>query len=404
MLTLETRDQVMIQKKLQKAMAERGIDVLLLHEVTDVFYATGHYSHFQRICTVPGYTLAIVPPEGECIVVCPDYEAQGVPLACKDVKLEISITGIYIDQLETMTGQEAPKERPSTVDGNTTFRHAMEMILDIKPDATIGIQGKTLTPSPLSVIKEMGKECQFVDCSELLERVKAIKTPWEVDVLRAAAQMTERAMNETAALAHVGMTEAELHNAYFIHGMQQNPYVNTVLPTCSLGRYFSPFVIPRNVKFESGDLIRFDCGVNYLGYVSDICRNFSVEYAKDENKRRFAALIAGYERMMELIGPGVKIAEVFNEGVRAVKENGLPEYLRGHMGHSIGVEVCVEEWPYISPSAGDAVFEPGMVLSVEAPYNNPLVGGMAPEDTIVITEDGYELFTHTPKELVVVGA
>lgn len=107
----------------------------------------------------------------------------------------------------------------------------------------------------------------------------------------------------------------------------------------------------------------------------------------------------GYRRELELIGPGVKIADVFHEVQQTVRDAGIPDYLRGHLGHSIGTYTLGEEYPYISPNV-EEVFQPGMVLSAEIPYNNPLIGGLTPEDSLVITQDGYERFTYVPEEIV----
>ena len=53
---------------------------------------------------------------------------------------------------------------------------------------------------------------------------------------------------------------------------------------------------------------------------------------------------------------------------------------------------------------GDETFQPGMVVSCEVPYSSAVLGGMTPEDSIVITENGYERFTFVPEEIVEIDA
>ena len=83
----------------------------------------------------------------------------------------------------------------------------------------------------------------------------------------------------------------------------------------------------------------------------------------------------GYHRELEMIGPGVKIADVYHE-VMAIVRKTIPDYVRGHLGHSI--RISIEEYPYISPYVGDETFQPGMVVSCEVPYSSAVIGGMTP--------------------------
>jgi Xaa-Pro aminopeptidase len=107
---------------------------------------------------------------------------------------------------------------------------------------------------------------------------------------------------------------------------------------------------------------------------------------------------------IELIGPGVRFSDLYAEVRRAVEATGvIPNYARGHMGHSIGISPILEEYPQISADC-DLELTPGMVISFELSYfgthGAPAVGGFNTEDSFVITSEGHERFTHAPKTLV----
>jgi len=402
MVKFSDRNQQEVQERIQKVMLEHGVDGLILTEFGAIYYATGHYSTFQKVTNVPGYCIAVLPVEGPFTVIMPDYETMSLK-QLPGVNIEISTTGIYIDGLETITGKPAPKVRPSTVDGSKTFRTALDILKSKKPDSVIGIQSRLLTADAVKVFNENAGSCTYVDCQKILDRARMIKTPWEIEVLRTAAQMSERAMTATANAMHEGMTVGELVNLAYQNCMAQGAGVTGARPVLSVGgRYFGNFEIPPEDTLRKGDIVRMDCGPFYLGYISDICRAYSVGKASDEAKRMYAALIEGYKRELELIGPGVKIANVYNE-VMALMRKTIPDYVRGHLGHSIGTYYLAEEYPYISPYVGDETFQPGMVLSAEVPYSSAVLGGMTPEDSFVVTENGIERFTFVPEEIVEIG-
>lgn len=402
MVKFSERNQLEVQEQIQRVMQKAGVDGVILTEFSAIYYATGHYSTFQKVTNVPGYCIAVLPVEGEFSVIMPDYETMSLE-QLPGVNIEVSTTGIYIDGLERITGKPAPKVRPSTVDGSKTFRMALDILKAKKADSVIGIQSRLLTADAVRIFEEYAGGCSYIDCEDILNRARMIKSKWEIDVLRTAAQMSEKAMNATASALREGMTIGELVNLSYQNCMAQGAGVTGARPVLSVGgRFFGNFEIPPEDTLRRGDIVRMDCGPFFLGYISDICRTYSVGKASDEAKRIYAALMEGYNRELEMIGPGVKIADVYNEVMSIVRKT-IPDYVRGHLGHSIGTYFLAEEYPYISPYVGSETFQPGMVISVEVPYSSAVVGGMTPEDSIVITENGYERFTVVPDEIVEVG-
>ena len=397
------RNQKEFQDRIQTVMREKGVDGLILTEFGAIYYATGHYSTFQKVTNVPGYCIAVCPAEGEFTVIMPDYETMSLDQV-PGCSIDVSTTGIFIDGLEKITGKPAPKVRPSTVDGSRTFRQALDIIKAKKPDAVIGIQSKLLTHDAVKIFQENAGSCTYVDCDEVLSRARMIKTKWEIEVLRTAAQMSERQMNATANAMKEGMTVGTLVNLAYQNCFAEGEGITGARPVLSVGgRYFGNFEIPPEDTLRKGDIVRMDCGPFYLGYISDICRAYSVGKASDEAKRIYAALMDGYRRELEMVGPGVKIADVYNE-VMAIVRKTVPDYVRGHLGHSIGTYFLAEEYPYISPYVGEETFQPGMVVSCEVPYSSAVLGGMTPEDSVVITENGYDRFTYVPEEIVEIDA
>lgn len=396
--TLEERDQVAIQLKLQEEMAHAKIDALIITEASAIYYATGHNSIMQTRANISGYTIATVPASGQCAIICPDFEFQNAQYL-SNIEVVAQQTGIYIDHYADLGIKASDAQRPATVGATQGFVVALDLARRGKANPVIGIQRSLLTPAALNYLETNAAGATFVDCATLLARVRAIKTPWEIDVLRTGAQMCERVMNATGRELHEGMTEGELMQLYAINCYKEGPGVTGLSDCHSFGTLFSPAVVPRSVSLKKHDLVRFDTGPEYLGYISDIARVFCLGTPPDEARRIYDALAAGYRHAFRMIGPGVRLADVFRETQDVVRRNGLPDYNRGHVGHSIGSYKMSEELPYISPTS-DTVFEVGMVMALETPYNSPRFGGLVPEDNFVITSDGYEMFTRDPLRIV----
>lgn len=394
MTNLRERNQKEIQKKLQEEMEKQGIDGLLLTDFGAIYYATGYASKFQQLAGIPGNTMAVVPAKGECILILSEFEMQSPKVYCKDIRMETLTSPVFIDEVEGMTGN-----KPEKPDSNAGFSRALDIIRSSRSNARIGIQMNHMTIGPMKYLKEHAGDAQIVDCSDLLNRVRAVKTGWEISVLREAAQMSEATLYEVMKEFKTGMTQAEYLNLMHRKSFEKSVYITDYIDMNAFGTHFSPAYFGIDTPSKEGDLIRFDGGVTYMGYVTDFARVFSIGKPSDRIKKIYEAERAGYDTAMSMIRPGVPMADVFEKTQEAVRQNGVPNYLRGFVGHSIGCNIFAEEWPYVSPSSKE-VFEPGMVLSIEVPYYNPNLGGLNIEDTIVITESGFEKFTDCPRDIM----
>ena len=157
---------------------------------------------------------------------------------------------------------------------------------------------------------------------------------------------------------------------------------------------------PTSRSLKQGDVIRFDVGCVYQGYHSDIARTAVFGTPTTKMKEYYHAILAGEERGLEAMRPGVPLHDVFQRAVETVRSEGIPHYVRHHCGHGIGLEVY--DPPLIGPKE-QLVLEEGMVLCVETPYYEIGWGGLQIEDTVVITKDGPRIFNQRSRQLQIVG-
>ena len=100
--------------------------------------------------------------------------------------------------------------------------------------------------------------------------------------------------------------------------------------------------------------------------------------------------------------PAVIPRDVFNRAMEIARTEGLPEYARGHIGHSVGLDQTIEEPPFLSPTSEEPM-RPGNVFCVELPYYAYGFGSIQNEDIVLITDDGRELLTTRERRLHPLG-
>jgi Xaa-Pro dipeptidase len=239
---------------------------------------------------------------------------------------------------------------------------------------------------------------EFVRAAEVFRFARAIKTAEEVERLRQSARIAEKSIAAALSVARVGATEFEMACAF--HNTTINEGAMPVLGCMGAGpRTAMSNVQPSQNVMKAGDVIRFDVGGRYKHYRADIARNAVLGEPSKKLKTYHEAIRAGLLRAQEIIKPGVRCADVFEDVVATVRRAGLPHYKRHHVGHGIGLDGY--DAPNITPGSKE-VFEAGMVICVETPYYEMGFAGLQVEDTLHITENGIESLMSTGTELRVI--
>lgn len=402
---LKKRNQKEFVEKLQRQMEQKGIDALLVYKPEHLYYATGYQPKISEIAGYVGINLAVVPAKGDATLIVTTLELEAaMSITSDDVQVISYPSWVFIDD-----GTEASRKSPSAaeIDAFTGLRKAAEVIKGIPGFRTLGTEINFVTvPHWEALCKLFGRE-NLVDSSEVFTRSRMIKTKWEIDMLRLAAKHNERTMYRVAQAVKPGMMCAEIDHLMNLYGYEEDREFTADLnlfATEAAGPYFGLSGIARGYKIQEGDIVRFDGGFRHLGYVSDLARCFSVGQPEPEAEEIYSVLVESFRRGIALLKPGTVMKDIYHTMVDCVTASKvLPFYPRGHMGHSVGMNKGLEEYPQISPSM-EEVLVPNMVVCVEAPVwttgRSSHFGAFSIEDTFVITEDGCERFTHGNESLI----
>ena len=229
---------------------------------------------------------------------------------------------------------------------------------------------------------------------------RAVKEEWELERMRKAQEITDKAFAEVLPRIKVGMTELELQ-AELIYCLYKNG---------GEGLAFDPIVVsgpntslPHGVagdrKIQEGDFVTMDFGAMYQGYCADMTRTVAVGYATEEMKKIYDTVLQAQLAGIAATKAGVPGKDVDAAARKVIEDAGYGPYFGHGYGHSLGLEV------HESPSPNGANAEPmpvGAVASAEPGIYLPGKYGVRIEDVTVFLENGYEDITHSPKNLIIV--
>ncbi len=256
----------------------------------------------------------------------------------------------------------------------------------------------------LSVEELMGYEkhlkAKLVPFHKEISSFRGVKEEWELDRMRKAQAITDKAFTEVLGRIHVGMTEKELaaELIYCLYknggeGLSFDPIVVSG-PNTSL-----PHGVPGDRRISEGDFITMDFGVIYQGYCSDMTRTVAVGYATEEMREVYNTVLKAQTTAIAASKPGMLGKEIDGIAREIIAEAGYGSYFGHGYGHSLGLEV--HEAPSSGPSS-EAVMVKGVVSSAEPGIYLPGKFGVRIEDCIIFTEDGNEDMAKSPKNLIIV--
>ncbi len=241
---------------------------------------------------------------------------------------------------------------------------------------------------------------ELVPMNSKISGFRAVKEPWELELMRKAQDITDRAFTEVLTKIRVGMTEKELC-AELIYcllkngadGLSFDPIVVSG-PNTSL-----PHGVPGDRKLQEGDFITMDFGVLYQGYCSDMTRTVALGYATEEMRQVYAVVQQAQLAGIAASKAGVKGKDVDAAARKVIADAGYGAYFGHGYGHSLGLEI--HESPNCN-AGGETVMEKNMVNSAEPGIYLPGKFGVRIEDVVIFQEDGCEDITHSPKNLIII--
>lgn len=231
----------------------------------------------------------------------------------------------------------------------------------------------------------------------LVEEVRILKSPEEVELLRRVAGIAGRAFDRVRGAVRPGMRERDvafLLEQTFRELGADGPAFETIVAAGERGAL--PHGRASDRLLETGDLVVVDFGARAGGYNSDTTRTIVVGEPSAEQQRLIDAVRRAQTESMALMRPGVA-ADAVDKRAREILASEAHAFGHG-LGHGIGL--MVHERPFLS-SSDQTMLQPGMVITNEPGIYVPGWGGVRLEEMVLITEDGPEVITPASREVAV---
>lgn len=260
-----------------------------------------------------------------------------------------------------------------------------------------------LTVSMADFFKTVFLPCTVTPSKRLekkIAEIRMVKTRKEIQNIKAAQRIAEEAFRNVLGFIKPGVTEKqialELDFYMLSHGAEALSF-ETIAVT---GKKTSmPHGVPDNTVVKAGDFVTMDFGAVYNGYHSDMTRTVAVGQVSEEQQKIYGIVLRAQEKALSMLKAGVPCNEADAAARDIISQAGYGDYFGHSTGHGVGVEI--HELPNLSPKS-DNVLEAGNVVTVEPGIYLPDKFGVRIEDMAVITEDGFENLTQSPKELIVI--
>lgn len=279
---------------------------------------------------------------------------------------------------------------------------AMEELLR-QTGVSSGRVGVDLLPFELAdQLRQLLPGLALIPFSDHWARITAVKLPAEVEILRhAVVAVADLGMRAAVEAAKPGVTELEVSARaecmMRLAGSEVNPFIPVVASGANASFYER---IPTYKQVAIGELVVVDVGCVYRGYTAEYARTICIGKPTAEQMRVWRAVNTAVERAIAIMRPGVVCAEVDRAARQALEEAGYGSYQhRWPTGHQLGFGLHGS--PLITASS-DAIIEAGMVMNVEPGVilvDQPEVGGVTIEESVLITTDGPVLLTKAPRSL-----
>jgi Xaa-Pro dipeptidase len=238
-------------------------------------------------------------------------------------------------------------------------------------------------------LNEMGlPHLQISEATTLFREIRMVKSPAEIELMRAVATMNEEALEATIAQLEVGMPRERLELLYNVE-LAKRGGRGLYLGTGQNGTNNNLGLVLEN------EPITFDGLCEYRNYHGDLGRVAVCGTPRPELLQRMKALEVGCRTVIETVRPGLTGAELSSAVIEAVRGAGFPGFFFA-TPHSIGLEHSDNKLP-IGPTLpggnGPFVFEENMVFSLDMPYYEIGWGNLHTEDQILVTATGAEPLT-----------
>lgn len=240
---------------------------------------------------------------------------------------------------------------------------------------------------------------RLVPTKSIVESVSAVKDESEIQLILRAIRITEKVFQKLLQMLRPGLAEQEVaaeigywHRRFGADEDAFDPIVASGL------RGALPHGRASAKKIKRGEMVTLDFGCSFHGYHSDLTRTVAIGRPTTRARKIYQIVLEAQRRAIESVKPGLKASEPDRIARNSIRRRGFGKYFSHSLGHGLGIEI--HEQLRLSAQSKETL-RVGNVVTVEPGIYIPGFGGVRIEDDIVVRENGCEVLTTAPKELII---
>jgi len=373
------------------ALAASPHDVLICNSATEVLLLTGYWP-------VMGASIAVLSVDGALKVIVPEDEVE---LASKTSCAEI--IPYHPAGLSTLKNPLQILKEP--------LRSVMKALH--APRAKIGLQldngvqpasyavSYQFRASLLELLRELQPQSHFASCDELLEQMKAVKTPRELDLIQKSCDVAAAGFDVAQSSIRPGMRETEIaaaiqgafETATQAEGLERSYGYFFCMSGPNSAKAAAAYARTRRRVVEEGDLVMIHANTCADGYWTDLTRTYTAGRPSQKQNDIRIAIDAARAAGLSAIHPHATGHEVDRAARDVMKSHGFGSEFKHAAGHGVGFAAANPNGrPRIHPLSQD-VLEAGMTFNLEPAAYFDGYGGMRHCNVIAVTSDGAKVMT-----------
>ncbi|WP_431854233.1 M24 family metallopeptidase [Azospirillum sp.] len=368
--------------RIQQRLKEKGLDALLVTSPTNVWYVSGFWEFIAiRLQSV------LVPADGDCCFMVSKNEHE------------------YAEKTSWMDDVRYYTEFPEAGHHQNPYDLLKDVIAEKGlSKAVIGIEEGTLPLKEFRQIQEIAPGARLVDSSHILSDLRMVKSAYEIDLLKKSGKVAVAGWNASLNVAKPGIREYEVAQAarmaatemaaslFGPEDVNHSPLTDGVQLIQSGMRSSISHGRGSPNRLKRGDMVAMCfCMTNqFKGYRVGFSRNFALGSATDEMHRVYDLLYKAQQTALAEVRPGVPASHLDRIVREMIHEAGYGEHIEHRLGRGVGLDIA--EAPDLK-EGDDTPLAAGMTLSVEPAIYITDQWGVQIEDSIVVTEDGFEYLT-----------
>lgn len=371
--------------RVRAEMESRGLELLVVHNLSNICYLTG----FQTLGSYGyGHYAVVVPRGGDVVLLASDFESHNARLYS------------WVDRVSTYPVLETQGRPLDSLAACVRETVAMR--------CRVGYESGhySLTVEEWQQLTQRVPDVEWVDATDLVDRVKQIKSPAEIAVMRRAAALTSAGLVAAYEAAAEGRSDNHVAAAMYQAVIKGGGEYFSLQPIVTSGKRSGiPHSTFRREPLRCGDAILIELSACVDRYAAPALRSLSIGPPSKDVHRAYDACRASVEALLEGLRPGRTAAEVAEEATRALRAVEPNLLWHGYYGYSVGITFppmctdCVSG--VLITEAAHLILAPGMVFHCNTSLRKLGEYGTSCGETVLIAEHGCEVLTSASRELIV---